>query len=75
MPTDARRRDRVIGLGAIGLLLLNPPLLGLFSSDRALLGVPLLYLYLFAVWAGLIGALSWAMESRGRPEGRNRTEE
>ena len=66
MPRDARRRDRLIGLGALGLLLLNPPLLGLFGMGGTLAGVPLIYIYLFSVWAVLIGAVAWTVESRTR---------
>lgn len=64
MPREARRRDQLIGVCALGLLLLNPPLLVLFGSGATMFGVPLLYVYLFAVWAGLIGAVALIAESR-----------
>ncbi len=38
-----------------GVLLLTYPLLSLFDRARIVFGLPLLYLYLFAAWAGLIG--------------------
>jgi hypothetical protein len=41
-------------LPVFGLFLLMPPLISLFAAPAAFGGVPLIVLYLFAVWAGLI---------------------
>ena len=46
------KRDRMIGLFAGGLILLNPPILNLVNGT--VFGWPALYLYLFAVWTLLI---------------------
>lgn len=35
------------------------PLMALFSVDRSVAGVPLLYLYLFVAWLALILAIGW----------------
>ena len=48
--------ERTLALFLLGLLLFNPPLLTLFSIDRFLADVPLLYLELFVAW-GLFIAL------------------
>jgi hypothetical protein len=48
------RTERLVGLFLLGLLLFNYPLLALFNSARIVLGVPLLYLYLFLAWAAVI---------------------
>ena len=52
-------RDSAVLLPVVGLLLLVTPLLSLFTGGRLLSGVPLAFLYIFGVWAGLIagGAL------------------
>lgn len=52
-------RDRALLLPIAGFLLAMPPLVGIFSRDVLVLGVPLLYLYLFGLWCLLIvgGAL------------------
>jgi hypothetical protein len=50
MPETKQRHVRLIALLIVGLLALNYPLLSLFSRVKLVLGVPLLYLYLFAVW-------------------------
>jgi hypothetical protein len=39
----------------VGAVALNYPLLSIADTDQMLLGIPVLYLYLFVVWALLIG--------------------
>jgi membrane protein implicated in regulation of membrane protease activity len=73
MPEDLRRRDRLIGLFLLALMLLNPPLLLLFGRGSALFGLPLLYVYLFAAWLAVIAAVAWIAE--GRALRRRRDEE
>lgn len=65
MTDEARQRDKLIGLFVVGVIALNPPLLGLFAG-ATVFGWPLLYVYLFAVWAGLIGATAFIVERRRR---------
>ena len=64
MPEEARRRDQLLGLFALGLVLLNPPLLYLFSGGT-ILGWPLLYAYIFLVW-GLVIVILGVVVSRRR---------
>ncbi len=54
MLTDGTRSKRLIGLFLLGYILLNHPLLSLFNLPRLVWGIPLLYGYLFGVWALLI---------------------
>ena len=49
-----RQKERLVALVMLGILLFNQPLLGLFDQFRLWLGVPLLYLYLFAAWGAFI---------------------
>lgn len=49
-----RLREAAFVLPFAGLLLLAPPLIGLFRADRAILGAPLICVYLFTVWGLLI---------------------
>jgi hypothetical protein len=60
--------DRLIALFLLGVLFLSPPLLAVFRVDTIIAGVPLLYLYLFAVWALLIVLLALAIELGRRRE-------
>jgi hypothetical protein len=47
-----------------GCLLLNYPLLSLFNRVRTVLGVPIMYFWLFSVWALLIGLLALVVERK-----------
>ena len=64
MPEEARRRDQLLGLFALGLVLFNPPLLFLFSGGT-IFGWPLLYVYIFFAW-GLVIAIAGFVVSRRR---------
>ena len=54
--------QRLAALFLLGFLLLNYPLLNLFAGTVRVLGIPLLYAYVFAVWALLIGLMVWVVE-------------
>jgi O-antigen/teichoic acid export membrane protein len=60
------RRDRLIGLFVLGLVLLNPPILNLFGGT--IFGWPALYLYMFASWAALIAGVALAMRGASTPD-------
>jgi hypothetical protein len=70
---DSRRRDRLIGLFLLALVLLNPPILWLFGRGSTLFGLPLLYVYLFVAWLVVIAAVAWIAE--GHALRRRRDEE
>jgi hypothetical protein len=57
-----RRGERLIGLFLLGCLLFNFPLLALFNQPATILGIPLLYTYLFAAWGLLIALVALIME-------------
>jgi hypothetical protein len=52
----------LIAIFAMGSILLNHPILSLFSRPTDLGGVPLLYAYVFATWALLIGLIALVVE-------------
>lgn len=54
--------QRLVAIVLLGCVLFNYPVLSLFSKPGALFGIPLLYLYIFAVWAFLIGLTVWVIE-------------
>jgi hypothetical protein len=64
MPDEIRRRDRLIGLFLLALVLLNPPLLMLFGGGGTVFGLPLLYVYVFFAWLLIIAAVAWIAERR-----------
>ena len=53
------KRQRLVALALLGLVLLNPPMLNTQAGDSGL-GA---YLYLFGVWAVLIGLAAWIAEA------------
>ncbi|MFZ1386322.1 MAG: hypothetical protein WBP46_00625 [Thiolinea sp.] len=54
---------RLIALFLLGCALLNFPLLALWDKNATVFGIPLFPLALFIIWAGLIAALAWLMET------------
>jgi len=50
----ASQGDRVVALFLLGALLFNAPVLLLFDVEAFVLGIPVLYVYLFLAWAALI---------------------
>lgn len=62
---DGHRKttERLVALVALACLLFNPPLLRAFGAPATVLGWPLLYVYIFTVWAMVIG-LAWRLLDR-----------
>lgn len=58
------RTDRLVALFLGAAVAFNPPLLRVFGAGDTLFGWPLLYVYVFAVWGGVI-ALSALHLERG----------
>ena len=55
--------ERLVALFLLGLVLFTPPFLGIFNTANRILGVPTLYLYLFAAWTVLIVLVTFVIES------------
>jgi hypothetical protein len=53
------RRDRLVGLFLLGVILFNPPILNLFGGT--LFGWPLLFVYLFCAWALIIAGVAFVV--------------
>ena len=54
---------RFVALCALGMLLFNYPILALFNVPGTVFGVPVLYAYIFTVWAALIALMAMLAES------------
>ena len=57
--------QRLVATFLLGCILLNYPLLSLLNRAVNLFDIPLLYAYIFLVWAGLIALMGWVIEHRG----------
>jgi acetyl-CoA carboxylase carboxyltransferase component len=55
---DETKAQRFVALCMLGLVLFNFPILALFNVPGTLLGVPVLYAYLFIAWAVLIALMA-----------------
>jgi hypothetical protein len=55
---DETKGQRLVALCMLGMLLFNFPILALFNVSGTLLGVPVLYAYIFIAWAALIALMA-----------------
>jgi len=58
------RAARFVALCMLGVLLFNFPVLALFNVPGSVLGVPVLYAYIFVAWAVLIVLMALAAEAK-----------
>jgi hypothetical protein len=61
MPSEVSPTARVIAVFLLGCLAFGYPLLALVNVPARVLGVPVLYLYVFGAWAALILLIAWAV--------------
>lgn len=71
IPEPERRVERLLGLVIGGVMLLNFPLLSIFSVSAYFCGVPVLFFYLFSVWSLIIGVTAFVLRSRPSVPGRS----
>lgn len=62
MMSPRQAGERSIAAFLVAALAISPPLLSIFSVDVFVFGLPLLYLYLFAAWAGLLVVVAWVSD-------------
>jgi len=74
-PVVKRQNERLVALLIAGALALSFPLLSLFIRFRLVCGVPLLYFYLFFVWALIIVSSFLIMKSSRSTSGSSSTTE
>jgi len=56
--SDETKSQRFVALCMLGMLLFNFPILAIFNVPGTLLGVPVLYAYIFIAWAILIALMA-----------------
>ena len=61
---EERTRARLVALAVAAFALFSDPLLRVFDRDVLVLGVPLVWLYVFVVWGLLIGLVALTMRER-----------
>ena len=70
MQPARRSRELLVALFVLGIVLLTPPVLVVFNNATRILGIPTLYLYLFAIWLALIALVALAVERQDTAEDR-----
>lgn len=66
MISSNRQSQRLVALFLLGCLLFNYPLMYVFSVNGRILGIPILFVYLFTAWATLIALVALVTEERER---------
>ncbi len=56
--SEDTKAQRFVALCMLGVVAFNYPILALFNVPGTLLGVPVLYAYLFIAWAVLIALMA-----------------
>ena len=56
------KSQRLAALFLLGVMLFNYPVLALFNRAADVLGIPVLYAFIFGAWAALIGLLALVVE-------------
>ena len=64
MVRSSLKGQRLVALFLLGCLLLNYPLFSLFAGAGRVLGIPLIYVYVFFAWAFLIALMAIVIERR-----------
>jgi hypothetical protein len=59
-----KSKDLLVALFTLGFVLLSWPFLLVVNRPVAALGIPVLVLYLFAVWGAIIALLFWLAGGR-----------
>jgi hypothetical protein len=63
VPQDRLKATRLGATAVLALVLFNFPFTGVFDSSSLVGGVPLLWAYLFVVWALVIALVAWIVRS------------
>ena len=62
MSREKAKEQRFLAICMLGIVLFNFPVLALFNVSGAVLGIPVLYAFIFAAWALLIALLALIAE-------------
>jgi hypothetical protein len=65
MNDDETKAQRLVGLCMLGVLLFNFPVLSLFNKPIFVIGIPLIYAYIFLAWAVLVALMALVARTRG----------
>jgi hypothetical protein len=61
VPNERLTSARLVALAALALLLFGFPFVAVLDGATLVLGVPVLWAYLFAVWGLVIALVAWVV--------------
>jgi hypothetical protein len=64
MNKPSTKGQRLVAIFLLGNMLFNYPILFLFNKAYLIMGIPLLYAYIFTAWALLIALLAVVVETK-----------
>lgn len=56
--------QRLVALCMLGVVLFNYPMLAVFNVASTVFGIPVLYVYIFAVWTLLTACMAYVVEKK-----------
>jgi hypothetical protein len=59
------KEQRLVALCILGCVLFNYPVLAIFNVSATVVGIPVLYAYIFVAWGLLIASMAFAVERGG----------
>ena len=59
---EESKGQRFVAICMLGMVLFNFPILALFNVGGTVLGVPVLYAYIFLVWLGFIALIATVVD-------------
>ncbi len=62
LPQATPRNDRLVALFLFAVVAIMPPLLRVFGGGVNVFGWPLLFLYIFCVWGGVVALIAVDVE-------------
>ncbi len=70
MLSNGSKYGRFIGIFILGCILFCYPILSIFNKKSVLFGIPVLIVYIFAAWAGLLLMIHLASRTSAGPPAR-----
>ncbi len=67
------RGERLVALFILAWIAFHPPILNLFAVNATVLGWPVLYLYILAAWAAVIGLVALIVNRPDEQQAPERT--
>lgn len=68
MPSRRKLENIALALPIFGAAIILPPIVRVFAPDARFLGTPIIVVYLFTTWFGLIVATAWlSRKLRAKP--------